>query len=105
MSAAALRTRPPARTNRDNHSLVPNPAFPRIAPRAELTGVTRTAKCTPSQELVDLERVRTYDQQRVPPSTKRRPFLPAKERGGPLRFHDVVTLSSPTKKGNPPGRP
>jgi len=38
------------------------------------------------EELVDLERVRTYHQQRVPPSTKRRPSLPAKEWGGPLRF-------------------
>src|SRR5437868_5916161 len=35
-------------------------------------------------------------------STKRRPSLPAKERGGPLHDYDVVTLSSPSKQGNPP---
>jgi hypothetical protein len=41
----------------------------------------------------------------VPPSTKRRPSHPAKEWGGPLRSQDVVTLSSPTQKGNPEGLP
>jgi hypothetical protein len=41
-----------------------------------------------------------------PFSTKRRPS-PSGPRtsGGPLRSHDVVTLSSPTKKGHPPGLP
>ncbi len=76
-----------------------------MSPRAQLAGTTRTAKLTATQEPVDLERARTYHQQRVPLCTKRRPSLPAKERGGLLRFQNVVTLSSPTKNGNPPGRP
>jgi hypothetical protein len=76
-----------------------------MTPWPQLTGAVRTAELTAVQELVDLERIRTYHQQRVPPSTKRRPSHPAKEWGGPLRFYDIVRLSSPTKKGNPPGRP
>jgi hypothetical protein len=31
-------------------------------------------------------------------STKERPSLPAKERGGPLRFHNVTKLSSHINK-------
>ena len=76
-----------------------------MTPRPQFASAVRTTQLTASQELVDLERVRTYHQQRVPPSTKRRPSHPAKESGGPLRFQNVVTLSSPTKKSNPPGHP
>ena len=76
-----------------------------VTPRAQLTGAARAAQLPADQELVDLERVRTYHQQRVP--------LHAPSDGPPFRprigegrcFHDVVTLSSPTKKGNPPGCP
>ena len=101
MRGLALRAQRPARTQRHDTGLVPNPAFPRVPPRPQFSGAARTAKLTTSQELVDLERVRTYHQQRVPPSTKRRPSHPAKDRGGPLRFQNVVTLSSPTNKSNP----
>ena len=38
-------------------------------------------------------------------STKERPSLPAKERGGPLRFPNVIRLSSHTNKGPPTGSP
>jgi len=82
-----------------------DPTGPGVAPRPELTAAPRTTQDATNKESVDLEQVRTYDQQRVPPSTKRRPSHPAKDSGGPLRFQDVVTLSSPTKKGNPSGLP
>ena len=75
---------------------------PRASARRRTPG---QRKSTTSQDPVDLDRVRTYHQHRVPPSTKQRPSLPVKDSGGPLRFHDVVTLSSRTKKGNPRGRP
>ncbi|HKH56771.1 MAG TPA: hypothetical protein VKA58_15080, partial [Propionibacteriaceae bacterium] len=38
-------------------------------------------------------------------STKKRPSLPAKERGGPLRFQNVISLSSHTNKGPPASSP
>jgi hypothetical protein len=85
--------------------LVPDPPRPGIAPRPQLTTTARAAQFTATKEPVDLDRVRTYHQHRVPPSTKRRPSLPPKEWGGPPRFNDVVTLASPTKKGNPAGLP
>ncbi len=76
-----------------------------MAPWAKLAGATWTAKLTAGQELVDLERVRTYDQQRVPFCTKRRPSLPAKEIGRaaafPRRRHALVA----NQKGQPPGLP
>ena len=101
MRAAAPRTRRAARTQRHDRGLISNPSFPRIAPRAQLAGATWTAKFTARQELVDLERVRTYDQQRVPFCTKRRPSLPAKERGGPLRFQERPHALVANKEGQP----
>ena len=38
-------------------------------------------------------------------STKERPSLPAKEWGGPLRFQNVIRLSSHTNKGHPKAAP
>jgi hypothetical protein len=38
-------------------------------------------------------------------STKERPSLPAKERGGPLRFQYVISLSSHTNKEPPASSP
>jgi hypothetical protein len=69
-----------------------------MTPRPQLAAAARATQLTDAKERVDLERVRTYHQHRVPPSTKRRPSLPAKEWGGPPRFNEVVTLSSPTKR-------
>jgi hypothetical protein len=71
----------------------------------KLAAAARATQLTVTKEPVNLERVRTYHQHRVPPSTKRRPSLPAKGWGGPPRFNDVVTLASPTKKGDPAGLP
>ena len=105
MGAAALRTRRAARANRHDRGLIPDPAFPGMAPRTELAGATWTAKLTAGQQLVDLERVRTYDQQRVPPSTKRRPSLPAKEWGGPLRFQRRRHALVANQEGQPAGLP
>jgi hypothetical protein len=101
----AARTQRTART--DDHDLgeLADAPRPGPTPRAQLRLTTRTAEQTTEQEPVDLDRVRTYHQQWVPPSTKRRPSHPAKEWGGPLRFQDVITLSSPTQKGNPEGLP
>ena len=103
--AAALRARRPARTQRHDRCFVPDSTFSRMAPRAQFAGATRTAKFTARQELVDLERVRTYDQQRVPFCTKRRPSLPAKEIGRaaafPRRRHALVA----NQEGQPTGLP
>ena len=105
MRAAALRTRRTTRTQRHHGRLVPDPTFPAMAPRAQFAGATWAAKFTADQELVDLERVRTYDQQRVPFCTKRRPSLPAKEIGRAAAFlqrrHALVT----SQEGQPAGPP
>ena len=105
MRTAALRAQRTTRTHRHDRPLVPDPAFPSVTPRAQLAGATRTTKFTPRQELVDLERVRTYDQQRVPFCTKRRPSHPAKDIGRaaafPRRRHALVA----NQEGQPAGLP
>jgi hypothetical protein len=77
-----------------------------MAPRAQLAGATRTAKFTSAQELVDLERVRTYDQQRVRLSAPSDgPPHPAKDIGRaaafPRRRHALVA----NQEGQPAGLP
>ena len=105
MRAAALRARRTTGTQRHNGGLVPDPTFTRIAPRAQLATATRTAKFTTGQELVDLERVRTYDQQRVPFCTKRRPSLPAKEIGRAAAFPRRRQTLVANQEGQPTGLP
>ena len=104
MSAPALRARGTTRTHLGESGLVPEPAFSRVSLRAQLAGTARTAKLTATQEPVDLERARTYHQQRVPRCTKRRPSFSDQGMGKAVAIPECRTLSSPTKKGNLPGR-
>ena len=103
--APALRARRTTRTQRHNRGLAPDSSLARVAPRPQLTSAVRTAKLTRPKELVDLERTRTYHQQRVPLCFKRRPSLPAKRRGGPLRFQARRHALVANKEGQPTGPP
>ena len=98
--AAPRATRTPRTTP---HPLVPLPqgSPPGVAPGPQLTGAPRAGQPSTGQQPIDLERVRPYHQHRVPPSTKRRPSPTGQGSGGPLRVHDVVTLSSRTHEGQP----
>lgn len=94
MRAPAPGTRRATRTRRHSAVVVPDAAPPGVAPGSELAGATWATQDTTSELLVDLERVCTYDQQWVPPSTKRRLSHPAKDFGRavalPGRHHALV---------------
>ena len=85
MRAPAPRARRTTRTPHEHHRaaarvvVAADATGPGVAPRPQLTGAPRTMKHPTMKESVDLWRVRTYDQQRVSPSTKRRTFHPAKD--------------------------
>src|SRR6266498_4689456 len=89
---------PPDLTLAANH---PSPAIP---PRAQPAPAGRARQPAAGQPPLDLPRIHAYREHRClraphrgPPgrSAKRRP-------GGPLAYPNPLTLSSHTKKGNPP---
>jgi hypothetical protein len=69
--------------------------LPGMPPRTQHPA-TPTHKITSLQPAFDLHRIGTYHHHGCLHDTKQRPSHPAKERGGPLRFHDMLTLSSHT---------
>jgi hypothetical protein len=77
-----------------------------MTPRAQ-PATARTEQLTCAQTPFDLNRVGTYHHHDGCTSmhAEQRPSRPGKERGGPLRFSDVLRLSSHTNKGPSAGNP
>lgn len=75
-----------------------------MPPRRQ-AAAARAPQLAPAKTPFDLDLVATYHDHGCLQCTKERPSPPAKEWGGPLRFHNVITLSSHTNKGPPAGSP
>ena len=88
------------RTARPDRVLVSHAPRPGIAPGPQLAGHSGQ-RSPPPPDPVDLDRVRTYHRHGCLQAPSNGPPFRSRIRGGPLRFHNVVTLSSRTKKGNP----
>jgi hypothetical protein len=66
MSLRTIRTRRTPRPTQHHGALIPHAPRPRVTPRTKLALTARATQKTAPQQLVDLERVRTYHQHRVP---------------------------------------
>jgi len=78
--------------------------LPGMPPRGQFTAA-RTGQLTGPQTPFHLDDIATYHDHGCLRCTKHRPSRPAKEWGGPLRFQNVIRLSSHTNKGPPAGSP
>jgi hypothetical protein len=98
------RARAAAGAARAKHTDAADTSLAGVPPRREITAA-RTHQSTVAKSPFDLDRIATYHDHGCLHRTKERPSLPAKERGGPLRFQNVISLSSHTNKRPPAGSP